>query len=433
MTIVDIITAKRDGNSLTNEEIQYFINNFTSGQIPDYQVSALLMAIFFKGMNIEETAFLTDAMIKSGKTINLSELDKPKIDKHSTGGVGDNLSLMIAPICSSLGMFVPMMSGRGLGHTGGTLDKLESIPGYKTRLNEKEIVGIIKQCGFVMMGQTDEIVPADRKLYALRDVTGTVESIPLITASILSKKFAEGSDGLLMDVKCGNGAFMKNESDAINLALSLKNIGKKLNKTVKTIITGMDQPLGDAIGNFIEVKDAYDFLNGKQDSDKLEIVTMITASMGMIGGVFNDLQNGIKRSVEAINSGKPLELFLKNIELQGGNPDFVINNKIETSCLNRIEIKSERTGYIANINALDIGKASVITGAGRTLVTDSVDPMSGIRLIKQAGDKVEAGETLSVAYYKNNCNENLIRSSILNAYTFSDHKPDIKKRIIREV
>ncbi len=434
MTTLDIILKKRSGFELSREEIRFIIKGYVNEEIPDYQVSAFLMSVFFKGMTTTETALLTEEMILSGETIDLSEISMPKIDKHSTGGVGDNLSLMLAPLCSAMGILVPMMSGRGLGHTGGTLDKLESIPGYQIRLDIKRIKEILKSCGFVMMGQTDSIVPADKKLYSLRDVTGTVESIPLITASILSKKFAEGADALVMDVKCGKGAFMKNLDDSRKLAISLKQTGEKLNKNVKAIITAMDEPLGDLIGNFLEVKDAYNFLNGKYDRDKLEIILKLTGAMAHMAGITKNADEGALLSKQTLMSGKPLELFIRNIELQGGNPDFVVNTEIGDRVRTTLEVTCDRDGIINSVDSLTIGRSAVLTGAGRKIVTDRIDPMSGIKLLKKRGDSVNRNDVLALLYIEKDLdNSKEIAEMIKSAYLVTDNKPPAVANILEEI
>ncbi|MBE0551656.1 MAG: thymidine phosphorylase, partial [Ignavibacterium sp.] len=323
MNTVELIKKKRDGKAFTNDEIGFLINQFTKGKIPDYQFSALLMAILLKGMNASETAALTNSMLNSGKIINLSSLRGYKVDKHSTGGVGDKTSLIIAPIVASAGVYVPMISGRGLGHTGGTLDKLESIPGFRTDLSLSESLKILKKCGAVLIGQTKEIAPADRLIYSLRDVTATVESIPLITASIMSKKLAEGIDGLVLDIKTGNGAFMKSQKESINLANSLIKTAKSFDKEVIAFITDMNQPLGNYIGNWLEVYESIKVLQGKVKNDLYALSLKLAGAMIYLGKKAKTLQEGETVAKQKIENGEAFKKFLEIVELQGGDVNYI--------------------------------------------------------------------------------------------------------------
>ncbi|HNZ27861.1 MAG TPA: thymidine phosphorylase [Spirochaetota bacterium] len=434
MRAVDVIIKKRDGNELSVSDIEWFIKEYLSGGISDYQVSALLMAVFLNGFSSGETAALTKSMIASGRSLDLSYISAKKVDKHSTGGVGDKISLILAPLVASCGVTVPMISGRGLGHTGGTLDKLQSIEGYKIYLNDDEIRSNLKNCGFVMLGQSDDIVPADKKIYALRDVTGTVESIPLITASILSKKIAEGADSLVMDIKCGSGAFMKDLESAKNLALSIRDTGRKLGIEVASVITKMDEPLGRSVGNFIEVKEVADILkNGYADyllSDEMEIVFKLSEKMLLLGGVANNEDEARKMALSSLNDGKAYEYFLKNIESQGGNI-----KSIEYPLKYRYtgDIKASKEGYIKTLDAYKIGVASVVIGCGRNRVEDSIDNQAGIGIFRKVGDRTNKGDTILEIY----CND---AESIEEAVKYCENaieicdKPVVKsKSVLMEI
>ncbi len=413
MRAVDIIYKKRNKNPLSFEEIDFFVKGFVEGDIPDYQTAAFLMTVFFNGLSDDETTYLTKAMISSGKTLRLSEVDGVKVDKHSTGGVGDKLSLIIAPLVASCGLNIPTMCGRGLGHTGGTLDKLESIEGYDVFPDEKKVIEILKKCRFVFMGQTDDIVPADKKLYALRDVTATVESIPLIAASIMSKKIAEGTDCLVMDVKRGKGAFMKDEENARKLADSIINIGQKLNKKVSALITDMDEPLGKTIGNAVEVREAIEILRDCKISDDfnvqeefrlskdvIEISFKISEEMLVISGKTKDNKDAREMLKDALNSGRAYKLFLENVKLQGGNInslDVIYSEKSE-------KIIAKKSGRIKSIDAYEFGVASTLLGCGRKKVTDSIDHSAGIVFSKKSGDLVKEGEEIATLFF-NDCEE----------------------------
>lgn len=398
MRAVDIIAKKRDGFPLSEQEIHYLVQGYVSGEIPDYQISAWLMAVCLRSMTPEETGYLTRAMIDSGHIMDLSSLTGPLVDKHSTGGVGDKLSLILAPMAASCGIQVPMMSGRALGHTGGTLDKLDAIPGYRTSLSEEEFRSIIGTCGFAMTGQTREVVPADRLMYALRDVTATVESIPLITASIMSKKFAEGAESLIFDVKCGCGAFMKDRNSARALARSLVDTGKALGRKTVAVLTSMEEPLGHMTGNFLEAEEAWDSLNGKGPRDVMDVTLRLTAWMLIAGGKANTLTEGEAMASESISSGKAAALFLENIRLQGGDPDkfLALCGTRKARCSRKLKIKT--SGFIGPINAWNAGKASVLLGVGRNKTSDPVDPWAGIEFLKRHGDAVTAGETWAIIH-----------------------------------
>ena len=401
MRAVDIITRKRDGQVLSREEIGFLIEGCVKGNIPDYQISAWLMAVFFNGMTAEETAFLTDSMLHSGEIVDLSDIPGKTVDKHSTGGVGDKISIPLAPIAAACGVFVPMMSGRGLGHTGGTLDKLDSITGYRTRLPQEDFNRIIKECGYAMTGQTEKVAPADKILYALRDVTGTVESIPLITASIMSKKAAEGTGALVFDVKCGNGAFMKTPADAEKLASMLVNTGKALGKKCSALITAMDNPLGKMTGNFLEIEESMDILEGKGPADTTELTLELAARMNMLAGKASSPEEGRKAAEEAVSSGRAMEIFLKNVALQGGDGKKLLADRGRRRSQYKTEIRAENSGTISAINAYEVGKAGIVLGIGRTRADEEVCPDAGIIFHAKQGTEVKKGDIIMEAYGKN--------------------------------
>jgi len=391
---VDIIVKKRDGGSLDAAEISFFVEGVTRGTWPDYQATALLMAILLRGMSSEETATLTAAMVGSGVRLDLGAVPGVKVDKHSTGGVGDKTSLVVAPVAAACGVPVPMMSGRGLGHTGGTLDKLESIPGFRVDLSIEDMRAALLAIGCVMIGQTKEIAPADKTLYALRDVTGTVESIPLISASIMSKKIAEGIDALVLDVKTGSGAFMKTEDDSWRLAESLVSIGNASGVRTEAIITRMDAPLGRAVGNANEVIECLDVLKGGGPPDLVEISVELAARMLRLAHVATDRGEAERRVRRAISSGEGLDRFRRIIERQGGDARIVDDYARLPASPDCHVIKAARRGYIARLDAELIGRASVALGAGRSRVEDAIDPAVGIMVLARPGDIVSEGDGL---------------------------------------
>lgn len=391
---VDLIRRKREGGLLEASEIQWLVEGLSSGAVPDYQWSALLMAILWKGMDRGETEALTAAMMNSGTIVDLSGIPGRKIDKHSTGGVGDKTSLILAPIVAACGVPVPMVSGRGLGHTGGTLDKLESIPGFRIDLDLDGYLRVLRSCGLVLIGQTKEIAPADKRLYALRDATATVESIPLITASILSKKLAEGIDGLVLDVKTGDGAFMERIEDARALAESMCRIGRGLGKEVVALITRMDEPLGKAVGNAIEVAECVRCLRGEGPTDLRDLSIALASEMLVLGRVSGSLEEARTRCFRVINDGSALDRFRKVIEEQGGDPRIVDDlTRLPIADVLQ-EVPSPRKGIVRSIRARSIGQAAMILGAGRSRVEDRVDPGVGVLLNKKCGDRVGEGESL---------------------------------------
>ncbi|MBN2354099.1 MAG: thymidine phosphorylase [Spirochaetales bacterium] len=433
MRAVDLIVKKRNGGELSESEIQFLVKGYTSGAIPDYQVSALLMAIYFGGMNFEETAALTRAMIGSGRTIDLSGISGPFIDKHSTGGVGDKISLLLAPIVAACGVKVPMLCGRGLGHTGGTIDKLESIPGYRTSLSEREIRGILSECGFVFMGQTESIAPADKLLYALRDVTGTVESIPLITASILSKKAAEGSDGFVFDVKAGSGAFMKTEAAAKELAESLVKTTRVLDKKASAVVTAMDEPLGRFVGNLVEVRETVRALLGDIPSDIGEVTYRLGARMLMLAGRAGSIDEGAAACRSVLESGAAYRLFVHNVAAQGGDPDFIAAPEMLEPAPRRFEIKAEKDGWVAGVDAFKIGNAAVLLGAGRAIKESGIAPRAGIELVKKRGEEVERGAVVCSLYCEEGLEADEAAALARAAYTVSDEPPESRRLILYEM
>ena len=408
MRATDIIMKKRGTRgedtrtTLSREEITFLINGYVAGDIPDYQISAWLMAVYFNGMTFEETGVLTDCMLHSGDVIELhgkNGLTGPFIDKHSTGGVGDKISLPLAPIVASCGVQDPMMSGRALGHTGGTLDKLESIAGYNVNLTPDQFRAIMAENGFAMMGQTPTIAPADKKMYALRDVTGTVESIPLITASILSKKVAEGADGLVFDVKCGSGAFMKTPEDAEALATSLVKTAEAMGKKASALITNMNTPLGVMVGNFLEIEETILCLQGKGPADVMELTYALGAEMLRLGGKAKDTADGSAQCKQAVASGEALRRFLKNVEQQGGNPDTLLSEIGKRRSKFHTQLVAERDGFL-RLDAFKTGLSGVYLGVGRNKTTEPVCADAGMILHKKTGDKVCKGDLIMDVYGK---------------------------------
>jgi len=433
MRAVDIIMKKRSGKELSREEIEFLIGGYVAGTIPDYQVSAWAMAVYFQGMTPAETGVLTEVMLKSGKVIDLSGIAGPFIDKHSTGGVGDKTSLILAPLVASLGIRDPMMSGRALGHTGGTLDKLESIPGYRTNLTVEEFRSIISKDGFAMTGQTREIVPADRLLYALRDVTATVESIPLITASILSKKVAEGAEGLVFDVKFGSGAFMKDPVDGEKLARSLVNTGAAMGKKIIALLTDMNEPLGNMMGNFLEVEESLDCLEGKGPEDLMEVTLELAARMVVLGGKARTAAEGRKLCEEALASGKPRQLFLDNVRSQGGNPEQLLELRGKYRSEFSMEIRAPRSGFINHIDAFQIGLAGVHLGVGRNRTEDVVSPTAGIQFHKRYGDPVQSGDIVMTVWGKSAQSLVDAKPLIEGALQIQDTRLALRTLILKEI
>jgi pyrimidine-nucleoside phosphorylase len=429
MNTTELIRKKRNGLQLNKAEIEYLIENYTNGSIPDYQFSALLMAILLKGMSSTETTVLTHSMLNSGKVIDLSSLKGFKIDKHSTGGVGDKTSLVLAPIVASAGIYVPMISGRGLGHTGGTLDKLESIPGFRTDLSLSESKKVLKKCGAVLIGQTKEIAPADKFIYALRDVTATVESIPLITASIMSKKLAEGIDGLVLDIKTGNGAFMRSNRDSIELADSLIQTAKSFNKRVIAFITDMNQPLGNYIGNWLEVYESIRLLQGKVRNDLFTLSVKLAGAMIYLGKKANSVKEGEQIANQQINNGKAFNKFLEIVELQGGDINYINNPDKYPKPKYLKKVHSVENGFINEMNTYQIGMASLELGAGRRTKDDVIDHKAGIVLYKKIGGFINKGGIICELRSDSKAKIKTAEQMIFNSIRFSRTKPSIPKLI----
>lgn len=398
MRMVDLIEKKRDGSALTNEEIRFFINEYTKGEIPDYQVSALLMAIYFQDMNDQERADLTLAMVESGDQIHLTEIEGIKVDKHSTGGVGDTTTLVLGPLVAACGVPVAKMSGRGLGHTGGTIDKLEAIEGFHVELTTEQFTKQVNEFKLAVIGQSGNLTPADKKLYALRDVTGTVNSIPLIASSIMSKKIAAGADAIVLDVKTGEGAFMKTVEDSRALAKAMVQIGNNVGRQTMAIISDMSQPLGFAIGNALEVKEAIDTLRGKGPADLTELCLVLGSQMVVVGGKAKDLDEARKMLLEVIENGKALEVFKDFIQAQGGNPAVVDQPELLPQAAFTFEVPSKESGFVSFIEADEVGTAAMLLGAGRATKESEIDLAVGIVLHKKVGDSVEAGESLATIH-----------------------------------
>ena len=394
MHILEIISKKKEGLALSKEEINYFIEGYTKGEIPDYQASALLMAIYFKGMDEEETNNLTMAMVESGDQIDLSSIKGIKVDKHSTGGVGDKVSLIVIPLVASLGIPVAKMSGRGLGHTGGTIDKLESIRGFNIELSMEKFFENVNKYHMAIVGQTGDLTPADKKLYALRDVTGTVDSIPLIASSIMSKKIASGSDAIVLDVKVGNGAFMKTVEDARKLARAMVSIGNGLGRTTVAVLTNMNEPLGHEVGNANEVREAIEALKGKGSQDLISVAVTIASYMAVLGGAYKNLEDAEKKIREVIEDGTALDKFVTLAEIQGGDKEMILHPELLPEAKLSVPVFSTKNGYVHEIKAEEIGTAAMLLGAGRETKEDLIDYAAGISLSKKVGDEVKGGEVL---------------------------------------
>lgn len=419
MRFMDIIMKKRDGGELSAEEIHFFIEGYVKGEIPDYQVSALLMAIVFKGMSKAETFALTEAMLHSGETVDLSEIVGVKVDKHSTGGVGDKTSLVLGPLVASAGVKLAKMSGRGLGHTGGTLDKLESIPGFNISLDRQTFIKTVQNVGMSIIGQTGDLVPADKKLYALRDVTATVDSIPLIASSIMSKKLASGADTILLDVKFGDGAFMKNMKDAKELASLMVEIGKYFNKDTRAEITAMDEPLGFAVGNNLEVKEVVQTLLGQGPKDLTELCLESGSTMLLQANAVATKEEGKALLEENLKNGKAYKVFLEFVKAQKGDISFLKDLSKFPEALYRQEIYAPRSGNILKVKALTIGVAAMKLGAGRMKKEDTIDMSAGIVLNHKIGDAVKKGELLATLYTERPSYEPVVKE-ILDAFEIVD-------------
>ncbi|MBI4548139.1 MAG: thymidine phosphorylase [Ignavibacteriae bacterium] len=432
MNPLELIRKKRNRGTLSYEELNSLITGYVDGRIPDYQMAAFLMAVYFQKMDFEETAHLVDIMVHSGKVIDLSLIPGIKVDKHSTGGVGDKVSLILAPMVAACGVPVPMISGRGLGHTGGTLDKLESIPGFRTNLSIEEYKSVLRDVGVVMIGQTDDLVPADKKMYALRDVTATVECIPLIAGSIMSKKLAEGMDALVLDVKTGRGAFMHSEADAIELAKTLIALGERFGKKTIGFITDMNQPLGCTVGNWLEVVECIECMQGKDVPDLMEVTYVLGGAMLMLGGKAKTIDEGTNRCREAVHNGKALQKFKEMVKRQGGQLSYIEKPASYPQSKHCVEITSTSSGDIDNIDALEIGFASALLGAGRMKVNDAIDPKAGILLKKKVGDTVQIGETLAVLYSDNENVLNNVKHRVAMAFSIAT-EPSAESPLIHAI
>jgi len=425
MRAVDIIMKKRNGEELNESEINFLIDGFTKGSIENYQMSAFTMAVYFKGMTDLESTYLTKAMLNSGDVLDLSRIDGIKVDKHSTGGVGDKTSLVIAPLVASLGIKFAKMSGRGLGHTGGTLDKLESIPGYNINLSEEKFIDQVNSIGIALVGQTALLAPADKKLYALRDVTATVDSIPLIASSIMSKKLASGADAICLDVKVGSGAFMKNVEDATRLANLMVEIGKNCGKKMTAILTNMDEPLGFAVGNSLEVVEAINTLNGNGPKDFMELCLELSAYLVLDAGVCETIEEAKALCIKQIENKEALASLAKLVEAQGGDASFVYDVSKFAKAKYTIDVKALKDGYVGFINALEIGNAAMLLGAGRAMLTDNIDHSVGIVLNKKVGSLVNKGDVIATIHSNKEDNSKEI-DMLSNAYCIQNDKVESK-------
>lgn len=432
MNTTELIRKKRNKENLTIEEILFLINSYTKNKIPDYQFSAFLMAVYFNGMSKEETSALTEAMLYSGKVLNLNSIPGFKIDKHSTGGVGDKTSLIIAPIAAAAGIKVPMISGSGLGHSGGTLDKLESIPSFRTNLSLLEYKNVLKKVGAVLIGQTKEIAPADKLIYALRDVTATVESIPLITGSIMSKKLAEGIDGLVLDVKTGNGAFMRKTEDAIALADSLIQTAKAFNKNVIGFVTDMNQPLGNYIGNWLEVYESIQVLRDGKKNDLTELSLILAGAMIYLGKKSKSLDEGIEEAIRILNSGKAFDKFVEMVKAQNGKTEFILHPEKYPKSKLRDVIKSTSTGYLSEVNTYELGMAAIDLGAGRKTKDDKIDPKAGIIFNYKIGDTINKGVVLAELFSDSKSGIDNAKKRIIGTIKISKSKPQ-KLKLIKTI
>ncbi|MDQ0286603.1 pyrimidine-nucleoside phosphorylase/thymidine phosphorylase [Desulfofundulus luciae] len=429
MRMYDIILKKRQGFELTTEEINFFVRGYTAGEIPDYQAAALLMAVFFQGLNYRETADLTLAMASSGDRVDLSGISGCKVDKHSTGGVGDKTTLVLAPLVAAAGVPVAKMSGRGLGHTGGTVDKLESIPGFKVNLAPDDFIRQVREVGVAVVAQTANLVPADKKLYALRDVTATVDSIPLIASSVMSKKIAAGADAIVLDVKAGSGAFMRSVDEASTLARTMVAIGRQAGKRTVAVISDMDQPLGFAVGNALEVREAIATLSGQGPSDLRELCLVLGGHMLVLAGAATDVEEGMNRLAGLLEGGRALDKFREMVKAQGGDPRVADEPDLLPEASYKEQVKAQEDGYVATIHAEKIGRAAMLLGAGRKAKEDTIDPAVGVVLHKKVGNRVKAGDVLATLHVNNPENLATARQLVAGAFIFSPSAPGVRKLI----
>lgn len=432
MRMVDLIIKKRLGQELTNKEIQFIIENFNSGNLPDYQMSAFAMAILFKGMNNQETSTLTKAIVDSGDVIDLSKIKKPTVDKHSTGGVGDKTTIVLGPMLAAMDLAVAKLSGRGLGHTGGTIDKLESIPGFSTTITNANFIKQVNNIGLSIIGQTKSLTPADKKLYALRDVTGTVESIPLIASSIMSKKIASGAKNILLDVKVGEGAFMKNTKDATELAKTMVGIGNNLKRNTAAFITEMSEPLGLAVGNRLEVAEAVNTLKGNGPKDLVELCIKCCALLGQMSGKYKTEKAALEKAKQVLADGSAYAKFEQLVKAQGGDISALANIEKYTKAKYTVSVKSTQSGYVKHVKALTIGDASMHLGAGRATKEDSIDEFAGIVLVKKRCDIVKKGDVLFTMHSSKPISKEFEKIA-LSAFEFSKTKPQAKPTIIKVI
>lgn len=429
----DIISDKRDGRELSEKDISYFLDSYLDGSLSDYQMSAMLMAIFFNKLNEAELKVWAEKMLYSGEVLDFSDIEGPVVDKHSTGGVGDKISIPLAPLLAELGFSVPMISGRGLGHTGGTLDKLESIPGFSVNIGNERFRKMVREIGISLIGQTPQIAPLDKKLYALRDVTATVESIPLIASSIMSKKLAEGIQGLILDIKVGNGAFMKTFENAKELAQTMKAIGNRFSKKVDILFTNMNEPLGFTVGNTLEIMESIDVMKGVYVPQVTELTVRMAARLMVSFNMTQNIEEGEKKALEVLASGKVVEKFKKTVEMQGGDPNSIDDVSLFPQAQKKQEIKSNSDGYVNSIDALNFGKALVQLGGGRLRKEDDVDPGVGFILNKKVGKKVEKGELLYTVLFND---ENKLRNAddyLKNAVKVGEQKEKEQSLILDEM
>ena len=433
MRMVDLIRKKRDGQALSREEIRYFTESYVKNEIPDYQAAALLMAIWFKGMDRDEIAELTFAIRDSGERMDFSEIHGVRADKHSTGGVGDKTSLIVAPVVASYGVTVAKISGRGLGHTGGTVDKLESIPGFRTDLSEEAFIDIVNRTGIAIIGQSREVAPADKKLYALRDVTSTVDSIPLIVSSIMGKKLAADDDVIVLDVKTGSGSFMKTEEDSRRLAEILVDTGKKAGKKIMALITDMDRPLGAYVGNALEVEEAIETLNGNGPEDLNELCEALSGAILMLAGVAGSMREGTILARRAINDGKGLQKLREMIEAQGGDPEVTEDYSRFGTAKYTKEVLAKTGGFIESMDTEAVGTASLLLGAGRSTMADVIDMTAGLKILKKTGDRVEKNEPIAILYTSDETRLTAAEAAYEKAVTYSALPPHVRPLIFGTV
>ena len=434
MEFLEIIRKKRDGGKLSREEIEFLVENYVDGNIPDYQMSAFLMAIYFNSLDTEETAHLTESMAESGDQLDLSRIEGFKVDKHSSGGVGDSVSLVLVPLVGAAGLKMGKLSGRGLGHTGGTIDKLESIPGFRVSLSEEEFLERVERTGIAIMEHTSDLVPADQKLYELRDVTATVKSLPLIISSIMSKKIACGPDGVVLDVKTGSGAIVDSYQQAEDLASGCVGLGEEVGLNVSALITDMSQPLGSSVGNALEVREAIQVLKGEKRGDLREVTVNLTAELLLQSPKADSLEEGLEIAEGKLDSGAALEKFESLIESQNGDPRVATDPELLPESEERLEVPAPDSGYVSELNALEIGKGANLLGAGRSEKGQKIDPAVGITLNKKLGNKVEANEPLAWLHYNDREHLEEVQRMVHGAFTVSDdavEKPELVKKRLR--